>query len=189
MRYRNQILPFKFEITKAYFKKLSEKNDQNFQRFLFDLIFPTSTTTYRPFIERSQAYWSQRWPLVIGQRISKLLGNVDIFLCLEMYQNKNRRFTKKLKEIGKIDVSLSMLQIVKMQLSDQEYNVSKIYGFQNLFAFVDITFLPEDFVLPDFKINVKLKDQSSSDSLKEILEFLKKIEKLKFLHRRILNLI
>ena len=35
-----------------------------------------------------------------------------------------------------------------------------------------ITFLPEDFVHLDFKINVKLKDQSSSDLLKEILEFL-----------------
>ena len=77
-----------------------------------------------------------------------------------MYQNKNRSFTKKLKEIGEIDVIPSMLQIIRTQLSDQEYNVSKIYGFPNLFAFVDITFLPEDFVLADFKIKVKLKDQS-----------------------------
>ena len=113
MRYGNQILPFKFEITKAYFQKLSEKNDQNFQGSLFDLIFPTSMTTYRYFIERSQAYWSQRWLLVTGQNISKLLGNVNIFLCPEMYQNKNRSFTKKLKEIGKIDVKPSMLQIIR----------------------------------------------------------------------------
>ena len=28
MRYRNQILPFKFELTRAYFKKRNEKNDK-----------------------------------------------------------------------------------------------------------------------------------------------------------------
>ena len=71
-----------------------------------------SRTTYRYFIDRSQAYWSQRWPLVVGQKISKLLGNVDIFLFPDMYQNKNRSFTKKLKEIGEINVTPSMLQII-----------------------------------------------------------------------------
>ena len=40
-----------------------------------------------------------------------------------------------------------------------------------MFAFVDITFVPEDFVLLDFRIYVKLKDKSSCNSLKEILEF------------------
>ena len=56
MKHQNQILPFKFEIAGAYFKKLSDKDDQNFQKFLFDVLFPTSTTTYRYFIEQSQAY-------------------------------------------------------------------------------------------------------------------------------------
>ena len=113
MRYRNQILPFKFELTRAYFKKRNEKNDKKIQRFLFDLIFPTPTTTYRYFVEQNRAYWSQRWPLVISQNIAALLGNVDIFIFPEMYKNKNRTFTKSLRKQEKSTLHLAFCELLE----------------------------------------------------------------------------
>ena len=46
MKYQNQVLPFKFKITEAYSKKLSDKDlvIEIFQKIFFDVLFPTATT-------------------------------------------------------------------------------------------------------------------------------------------------
>lgn len=64
-----------------------------------------------------------------------------------------------------------MLQFFRMRFRDQNYTVSKICCFQNLFAFSNLEIKEDDFALPDFKINVKLKDQLTSELFKETLKF------------------
>ena len=54
--YRGKIYPFKLKITKAYFKKIKNNNGDKFQKFIFNTIFPTSTTVYRILFEKAQAY-------------------------------------------------------------------------------------------------------------------------------------
>ena len=45
--YRGKIYPFKLKITKAYFEKIKNNNGDKFQKFIFNMVFPTSTTVYR----------------------------------------------------------------------------------------------------------------------------------------------
>lgn len=61
IEYRSKIYPFKLKITKAYFEKIKNNGDK-FQKFIFNTIFPTSTTVYKILSERAQAYISKRYP-------------------------------------------------------------------------------------------------------------------------------
>ena len=58
-----------------------------------------------------------------------------------------------------------MLSYIRGQLRDWTYNISKIYGFRAGKGYHSLDVKFKDFVLPDFKIEVKLKDQSLRDSL------------------------
>ena len=113
---------------------------------------------------------SRRYPIIIGPKKSIIFDDVDIYLSPALYA-KNKSFMKAFKETGQVNVTSDMLQLFRRQLRDQNYNVSKIYGFKNLVLYNEIEMKEDDFALPDFKIHVKLKDQSSSDLIKETLEF------------------
>ena len=60
-----------------------------------------------------------------------------------------------------------MLSYIRGQLRDSIYTISKIYGFWARTGFHSLNVKFKDFVLLDFKIEVKLKDQSLPDSLKK----------------------
>ena len=77
---------------------------------------------------------------------------------------------KGFKETGEVNIGKKTLQFFQTQLKDQSYKVSKIYGFWNLFVHSNVIMKEEHFILPDFNIHVKLKDQSSNELFKKILE-------------------
>ena len=58
-----------------------------------------------------------------------------------------------------------MLSYIRVQLRDSTYTISKIYGLQAGKGYHSLDVKFKDFVLPDFKTKVKLKDQSLPDSL------------------------
>ena len=62
-----------------------------------------------------------------------------------------------------------MLSYIRGQLIDSTYTISEIYGFRAGKGYHSLNVKFKDFVLPDFKIEVKLKDQSMPDSLKKTL--------------------
>ena len=63
-----------------------------------------------------------------------------------------------------------MLQNFRNQLSDQSYTVSKIHGFRGN-SFKKMVISKDDFVLPDFKIDINLKDRKdSSQALRDLFE-------------------
>ena len=66
-KYCNQIYPFKLKITKAYFEKIKNNNEDSFQKFIYKVLFPTSTTVYKILFEKAQAYMSYRYPIIISQ--------------------------------------------------------------------------------------------------------------------------
>ena len=101
--------------------------------------------------------------------ISVILGSVDLYLLWELFA-KNKSFMKDFKETGEINVTSNMLQFFRTQLRDKHYNVSKIYGFRNLFTYSNVIMKEEHFKLPDFNIHVKLKDESSNELFKKTLE-------------------
>ena len=76
---------------------------------------------------------------------------------------------KSFMKTGEVNVTSDTLQLFRRQLRDQNYNVSKIYGFKNLIIPNNIEMKEDDFALPDFKIHVKLNDQSSTELINETL--------------------
>ena len=127
-KYILQIYPFRFKITKAYFQKLKNNDDQDFHGFLFKTIFTTSIKTYPCFIEKSKTFVSKKWPLLLADNFSGILGNVGFYLSPELYANKS--FLKNFNETTTVDVTSAMLQSFRTSLKDQNYSISKIYGFK-----------------------------------------------------------
>ena len=127
-KYILQIYPFKFKITKAYFQKLKNNDDQDFHGFLFKTIFTTSIKRYPYFIEKSKTFVSKKWPLLLADNFSGILGNVGFYLSPELYANKS--FLKNFNETTTVDVTSAMLQSFRTSLKNQNYSISKIYGFK-----------------------------------------------------------
>ena len=64
---------------------------------------------------------------------------------------------KSLVEVNDFIVRSTMLQNFRNQLSDLSYTVSKTHGFRGS-SFKKMAISKDDFVLPDFKIDINLKD-------------------------------
>ena len=73
-------------------------------------------------------------------------------------------------------VDLNMLSDFRIQLRDPSYTIAKIHGFRtSRLTSLNVKF--EDFVFPDCKIEVKLKDQKTFDPLKIFFELSSTIDK------------
>ena len=92
-----------------------------------------------------------------------------MYLSPELYA-KNKSFMKDFKETGEANIGKNMLQFFQTQLKDQSYNISKIYGCRNLYVYSNVIMKEEHFILPNFNIHVKLKEQSSNKWFKKTLE-------------------
>ena len=115
------------------------------------------------------------------------MENVDIYLSPELYA-RNKSFLLSFTGTGEVNVTSTMLNRFRRNLNDQNYSVSKNYGFKkesptpmlrNLsdqnFS-VSITsqkvMKKDDFVSPDFKIDIKIKKPTTtSEIFKKTLEF------------------
>ena len=73
-------------------------------------------------------------------------------------------------------VDSNFLSDFRIQLRDSSYTVVKILGFRTSYL-TSLNVKSGDFVFPDFKIKVKLKDQTLSDPIKKLFELSSKIEK------------
>ena len=134
---------------------MKDKDNQKFQSFLNKVLFPTTLKTYRYLIVKSITYANWRHAIAI----------VDLYLSPELYAT-NKSFMKDFKETWEEIIDDNMLQFFQTQLKDQSYNVSKIYGFWNLFAYSNVIMKEEHFILPDLNIHVKLKVNRGTNCLK-----------------------
>ena len=115
------------------------------------------------------AYANWRYPIALMPQHSIIFGGVNLYLFPELYA-KNKSFMRNFKENREVRVTSDMLQLFQRQLNDQSYNVSRIYAFKNLFTYSKVIMKKDDFVLRDFNIHVKLKDQLSKESVKKTLK-------------------
>ena len=133
-------------------------------------MFSSAIKTYPYFIEKSKTFVSKRWPILIADNFSGILGNAEFYLSPELYANKS--LLKKFNETTTVDVT-SMLNSFRTRLKDQNYSISNIYGFKSSTGFTQLVFKEDDFILPDFKIHIKLKiHQKRQRYLKKQLNFL-----------------
>ena len=157
--YRGKIYPFKLKITKAYFEKIKNNNGDKFQKFIFNTVFPTSTTVHRYLFKKAQSYISKRYPIIITETYFLMLGKVTFFLSLELYA-KSKSFLKYF-----VYVLQGLLNDFRKYLNDQKYSISKIYKFKNDFLTFRQTVKEDDFVFPsEFKIDFKLKTTTTKTS-------------------------
>ena len=174
------IFALKLKITKVYYEKLKKDDNQNFQSFIYKTLFPTSTTTYRFLIEKTNIFLSNKYPVVRNDDYFTVLENVDIYLSPELYA-RNKSFLGSFTETGEVNVMSTMLNRFRRNLNDQNYSVSKIYGFKKesptpmLRHLSDQNFSvsiisqkvmkKDDFVLPDFKIDIKIKEPTATSEI------------------------
>ena len=115
------------------------------------------------------------------------MENVDIYLLPELYA-RNKSFLQSFTETGEVNVTSTMLNRFRRNLNDQNYSVFKIYSFikesptpmlrnlsdQNFSVSIisQKVMKKDDFVLPDFKIDIKIKEPTTtSETFKKALEF------------------
>ena len=113
MKYKRKIYPFKLEITKAFFKKTKDKDNQKFQSFLNKVLFLPTLKTYQYLIVKNITYANWRHPIAISPDISVILGTVDLYLSPELYA-KNKSFMKDFKEIGEVNIDNNTLQFFRI---------------------------------------------------------------------------
>ena len=136
IEYRGKIYPFKLKITKAYFEKIKNNNGDKFQKFIFNTIFPTSTTVYRNLFEKAQAYISKRYPIIITETYFLMLGKVTFFLSPEL-DAKNKSFLKYFREIGVANVTSKMLNDFRNYLNDKNIRFQKFTSLKKIFLLFD----------------------------------------------------
>ena len=76
-----------------------------------------------------------------------MLENVDTYLSPELCA-RNKSFLRSVTETGEVNVTSTMLNRFRRNLSDQNFSVS---------ITLQKVMKKDDFVLPDFKIDIKIK--------------------------------
>ena len=112
---------------------------------------------------KSLVFLNNRYPFYLAADGATLIRGVIVYLLPNVY-NKNKPFLKNVSETGEVAIDSFMFSDFRTQLKDLSYTVAKIHCFSLS-------------VFPDFKIEVKLKGQTSSDPLKHFFELSSTIDK------------
>ena len=123
-KYNGEIYALKLKRTKAYYEKLKKDDNQNFQSFIYKMLFPTSTTIYKFFIEKIKSFQSNRYPILINDDHFTVLENVDIYLSSELFA-RNKSFLRSFTETGEVNVTSTMLNRFRRNLNDQNIQYLK----------------------------------------------------------------
>ena len=152
------------------------KNSKSyFQLYFFEVIFGGNLfPTKRPSHIFTKGYsdaLTDLHPLAVtsGGNIA-IKGGVDFYIT--PYEKKHSIF-KKVPEIPPKNITKSELDDLRRELNDNDFTVSKLYGFRNVKAYSIYPILSiDDFIMPDFnvKITVKKKKEKIDDNIKKIFE-------------------
>ena len=158
---------------KAYYDKIYNTNTKRtVYEFFFDIVFPNLTKVKNFMFVKSLVFASEHYPFILKKDGTNtkliMMGEVDVYLSPDLYNNKS--FLKNINELGEVATDSNMLSYISGKLRDLTYTISKIYGFPAGKGFHSLDVKFKDFVLPDFKTDVKLKDQSLPDSLKKFFK-------------------
>ena len=159
------------KITKTYYDKISNTNNKrNAFEFFFDIVFPNPTEVKNLMFVKTWIFASQRYPFYLKKGGTKLvlMGEVDVYLPPDLY-NRINIFKKNINETGEVAIDSIMLSYMG-QLRDSTDTISKMYGFRAGKGYHSLDVKFKDFVLADFKIEIKLKDQSLPDSPKHFFK-------------------
>ena len=164
MKYGNQWLIHKFDITKTCFEKIVKDKrtfNTSFNRFIYDEVLYELRTVLPAFFQRISKrrikisnpgnFWNNYF-------VTKYYGTSDIFITPDLYSNANKSFIRNLSYVGYINVQGNLLQTFREILNGNEININRLYEFKcNTTTTVAIQ--EKDLVLLDFKFKVEFSDQ------------------------------
>ena len=102
---QGNFVPYKLNITKAYYDKICNTNDKlNLNDFFFDA-FP-NPTVFKNFV-KSLVFTKSPYPFYFNRNGTILMEEVDVYLSPDLYNN-NKSF---LKNIKKKQVKLQLIQM------------------------------------------------------------------------------
>ena len=116
----------------------------------------------------SLVFLNNRYPFYIVADGAVLIGGVYVHLSPNLY-NKNKSFLKNISKTGEVVVDSNILSDFRT------HTIGKVHGFKtSQLTSLNVRF--EDFSFPDFKVEVKVRDQTS-DPLKKFFELSSTIDK------------
>ena len=173
---------------KAYYDKIYNTNTKRtVYEFFFDIVFPNLTKVKNFMFVKSLVFASEHYPFILKKDGTNtkliMMGEVDVYLSPDLYNN-NKSFLKNINELDEVATDSNMLSYIRGKLRDLTYTISKIYGFPAGKGFHSLDVKFKDFVLPDFKTDVKLKDCQTLSKFFLKFPLLNINLKLKPLHQR-----
>ena len=157
-----------------YFDAIKKRS--NFQIYFYEILFggtslaPTKLTP-KIFVKGDSTNLTDSHPIAVNFSGNIFIkGGVNFYITEELYQKKHSIF-KKIPEIPAKNLTDAELQNLKAELNDDSFKATKLYGFRNTKAYSRYPILSvDDFVMPNFNVNVKIKKDTVSDDLKKIFE-------------------
>ena len=160
------------------FMNLLKTNKSEFRSYFFNLLFHGYNGKRRRrlahiFTAGSDSALTDLHPIAVNNSTIVIEGGVDIYITPELYAKKKSIF-KKIDEIPSINVTPTELAALRKELKDDDFTVSKIYGFRNKKAksyYPALTI--DDFVIPDFNVPIEIKRKEKEvveEDLKKIFE-------------------
>ena len=148
----------------------------NFMGYFYQILFGGTTlapTKLKPNIFKKGDYsnLTDLNPIAVSFNGNIFIkGGVNFYITEELYQKKHSIF-KKVPEIPAKILTDAELKTLKAELNDDSFKAKKLYGFRNTKAYSRYPILSvDDFVMPNFNVNVEIKKDSISDNLKKIYE-------------------
>ena len=154
------------------------KNKSEFKYYFFNLLFHVYNDKPKRrlphiFTVGSDTAITDLHPIAVNISNIVIKGGLDLYLTPELYA-KNKSIFKYLTEVSAVNVTAQELATLRKQLNDNDFTVSKIYGFRSKFekTYYNKVSL-DDSVIPDFNVSIKLKtkkDEVVDDAIKNIFE-------------------
>ena len=152
------------------------KNTSNFQSYFYQILFggtTLATTVLKPNIFKKGNYsnLTDLNPIAVNFNGNIFIkGGVNFYITEELYKKKQSIF-KKIPEITPKNLTDADLKNIRIELNDNSFKATKLFGFRNTKAYSRYPILSaNDFIIPDFNVKIKIKKKGVSDDLRKIFE-------------------
>ena len=135
-------------------------------------LFPKRKRPKYIFTKGDSSALTDLHPLAINLSNVAIKGGVNFYITPELYE-KDHSIFKRIPEIQSKNVTTSELDDLRRELNNNDFSVSKLYGFRNIKAYSIYPILNiNNFIMPDFnvKITIKKGKEKIEENIKKIFE-------------------
>ena len=135
-------------------------------------LFPQRKRPKYIFTKGDSSALTDLHPIAVNNGNIAIKGGVNFYITPELYE-KDHSIFKKIPEIQSKNVTTDELNYLRRELNDNEFTVSKIYGFRNIKAYSIYPILNiNNFIMPDFNVKIQIKKgkEKIEEDMKKIFE-------------------